>query len=51
VPRDVGCGSNSAASPQCYVGQSGNVGKRLKQHADGKDFWTKVMVAVSLTNE
>ncbi|MCV7311911.1 GIY-YIG nuclease family protein [Mycobacterium paraffinicum] len=37
--------------PQAYVGQSGNVGFRLQQHATSKDFWNKAMVAVSLTNE
>lgn len=37
--------------PQAYVGQSGNVGFRLQQHAASKDFWNKAMVAVSLTNE
>jgi hypothetical protein len=37
--------------PQAYIGQSGNVGLRLQQHTASKDFWTKVMVAVSLTNE
>jgi hypothetical protein len=41
--------------PQAYIGQSGNVGFRLQQHATSKatskDFWNKVMIAVSLTNE
>lgn len=44
-------GSNDDETPQCYVGQSGNVGSRLQQHTATKDFWTKAMVAVSLTNE
>lgn len=44
-------GSNDDDTPQCYVGQSGNVGVRLQQHTAKKDFWTKAMVAVSLTNE
>ncbi len=39
------------APPQCYIGQSGNVGVRLQQHTSTKDFWTRAMVAVSLTNE
>lgn len=39
-------------SPQCYIGQSGDVGQRLRQHAgpEGKEFWTRALVAVSLTN-
>lgn len=45
-------GSNEDETPQCYIGQSGNVGVRLKQHTGGdKQFWTRAMVAVSLTNE
>jgi len=44
-------GSNDDETPQCYIGQSGNVGVRLKQHTGAKDFWTRAMVAVSLTNE
>lgn len=44
-------GSNEDETPQCYVGQSGNVGARLQQHTATKEFWTKAMVAVSLTNE
>ncbi len=44
-------GANEDETPQCYVGQSGNVGVRLQQHTATKDFWTKAMVAVSLTNE
>lgn len=44
-------GSNEGETLQCYVGQSGNVGARIQQHTTSKDFWTKAMVAVSLTNE
>ncbi|OHU93374.1 GIY-YIG nuclease family protein [Mycobacterium talmoniae] len=44
-------GSKDDETPQCYIGQSGNVGSRLQQHTTSKDFWTKAMVAVSLTNE
>jgi hypothetical protein len=44
-------GTNDDDTPQCYIGQSGNVGNRLQQHTATKDFWTKAMVAVSLTNE
>lgn len=36
---------------RCYIGQSGNVGSRIQQHAVSRDFWTKALVAVSLTNE
>lgn len=44
-------GANEDEAPQCYIGQSGNVGVRLQQHTSTKDFWTRAMVAVSLTNE
>lgn len=44
-------GSDGDEVNRAYIGQSGNVGERLKQHTAGKDFWTKAMVAVSLTNE
>lgn len=36
---------------QGYIGQTGEIGKRLQQHAQSKDFWTRAMIAVSLTNE
>ncbi len=32
-----------------YIGQTGNVGKRLGEHGDKN--WTRAMIAVSLTNE
>jgi Domain of unknown function (DUF4357) len=38
-------------NPQAYIGQSGNVGSRIQQHTQSKDFWNRAMVAVSLTNE
>lgn len=44
-------GAGDDETPRCYIGQSGNVGNRLQQHTGTKDFWTKAMVAVSLTNE
>jgi hypothetical protein len=44
-------GATDDDSTQCYIGQSGNVGTRLQQHAKSRDFWTAAMVAVSLTNE
>jgi hypothetical protein len=37
-------------SISCYIGQSGDVGKRLQQHHQKKDFWHRAIVAVSLTN-
>jgi hypothetical protein len=36
--------------PRTYVGQSGNVGARLVQHNQGKDFWNRALVVISLTN-
>jgi hypothetical protein len=44
-------GGGDDETPQCYIGQSGNVGVRLQQHTSSRDFWTKAMVAVSLTSE
>jgi hypothetical protein len=44
-------GASDDETPRCYIGQSGNVGVRVQQHTGTKDFWTKAMVAVSLTNE
>lgn len=43
-------GSSSSDRPSCYIGQSGAIGDRLKQHSDKKDFWDHALVAVSLTN-
>lgn len=37
-------------TPLLYVGQSGNIGQRLLQHNQSKDFWNKALVIVSLTN-
>ena len=34
---------------QVYVGQSGSVGSRIAQHNQGKDFWSRALVVVSLT--
>jgi hypothetical protein len=36
--------------PRAYIGQSGNVGNRLVQHNQGKDFWNRALVVISLTN-
>ncbi|WP_040796442.1 GIY-YIG nuclease family protein [Nocardia higoensis] len=44
-------GADGDETAQAYIGQTGNVGGRLQQHAKSKDFWTRAMVAVSLTNE
>lgn len=43
-------GSSEEASDVCYIGQTGNVGNRLKQHTATKDYWERALVAVSLTN-
>ncbi|PXA64483.1 DUF4357 domain-containing protein [Arthrobacter psychrochitiniphilus] len=43
-------GGDSEDGVSCYIGQSGNVGGRLKQHVAGKEFWERAIVAVSLTN-
>lgn len=36
--------------PKSYIGQTGNLGARLKQHNEKKDFWNRAVVAVSLTH-
>ena len=41
---------SEAGLPRVYIGQSGNVGTRLVQHNQGKDFWNRALVVVSLTN-
>lgn len=41
---------DDATVPTLYIGQTGNVGKRLSEHNEKKDFWTRALVAVSLTN-
>jgi hypothetical protein len=45
---------SEAGLPRTYIGQSGNVGKRLAQHNQendrGKDFWNRALVVVSITN-
>lgn len=42
--------SEDSGAPQVYVGQSGAVGGRIAQHNQGKDFWSRALVVVSLTN-
>lgn len=41
---------SEAGLPRAYVGQSGNVGNRLVQHNQNKDFWNRALVVISLTN-
>ncbi len=41
---------SEAGLPRVYIGQSGSLGNRLVQHNQGKDFWNRAMVVVSLTN-
>lgn len=36
--------------PECHIGQTGNVGLRLAEHAVKKDFWDRALVTFSLTN-
>jgi hypothetical protein len=42
--------SSEAGLPRAYIGQSGNVGTRLVQHNQSKDFWNRAFVVISLTN-
>jgi hypothetical protein len=42
--------SSEAGLPRVYIGQSGNVGNRLIQHNQSKDFWNRAFVVISLTN-
>lgn len=46
-------GADSDGTEHCYVGQTGEIRTRLKQHAAdaSKDFFTHALVAVSLTND
>jgi hypothetical protein len=41
---------SEAGLPRAYIGQSGNVGNRLVQHNQSKDFWNRALVVISLTN-
>lgn len=36
--------------PKAYIGQTGSLKLRLSQHNQGKEFWNRALVAVSLTN-
>lgn len=39
-----------SGAPLAYIGQSGSVGGRIAQHNQSKDFWTRALIVVSLTN-
>ena len=39
-----------SGNQQLYIGQSGELSKRLSQHNQKKDFWSKAVAIVSLTN-
>lgn len=39
-----------SGNQQLYIGQSGELSKRMSQHNQKKDFWTKAVAIVSLTN-
>lgn len=41
---------SEAGLPRAYIGQSGNVGNRLVQQNQSKDFWNRALVVISLTN-
>lgn len=41
---------SDAGLPRAYIGQSGNVGSRLVQQNQSRDFWNRALVVVSLTN-
>ena len=41
---------SEAGLPRVYIGQSGNIGSRLVQHNQNKDFWNRALVVISLTN-
>ena len=41
---------SEAGLPRAYIGQSGNVGKRLTEQNKDKDFWNRALVVISLTN-
>lgn len=42
--------SSASGRAACYIGQSGSIGDRLKEHSDKKEFWDHALVAVSLAN-
>ncbi|EHH68098.1 GIY-YIG nuclease family protein [Gluconobacter morbifer] len=40
---------DDTGAAKAYIGQTGNLGVRLKQHHEKKDFWNRALVAFSLT--
>nr|WP_303622791.1 GIY-YIG nuclease family protein [Acetobacter persici] len=42
--------NDQTGQPRAYIGQTGNLGTRLKQHNEKKDFWNRAIVALSLTH-
>jgi predicted GIY-YIG superfamily endonuclease len=43
-------GEADSGVPAVYIGQTGSLIERLKQHHQTKDFWTRALAVVSLTN-
>jgi predicted GIY-YIG superfamily endonuclease len=43
-------GESDTGVPSVYIGQTGLLSERLKQHHQRKDFWTRALAVVSLTN-
>lgn len=43
-------GIDEVGEKHLYIGQTGDLGKRLTQHNQNKDFWTRAFVVVSLTH-
>ena len=43
-------GESDSGLPSVYIGQSGSLKQRLQQHNVQKDFWTRAIAIVSLTN-
>jgi len=43
-------GESTAGLSEAYIGQSGDVGTRIKNHDGSKEFWSRALIAVSLTN-
>jgi len=43
-------GLDDADDPQVYIGQTGDLRKRLAKHNSDKDFWERALVVISRTN-
>ncbi|GAA1712216.1 GIY-YIG nuclease family protein [Propioniferax innocua] len=41
--------SDTDERAECYIGETDDIGKRLRQHESKKLFWTRALVAISLT--